>query len=281
MPQGGENKNMQPIIKWTGSKRSQAKNIISYFPNKIETYYEPFLGGGSVLLELLESKKIDIKNYIVSDINKDLINLWNIIKNEPEKLIEHYSILHKEFNNENFQQRKKYFNYIRDRYNLERDPRDFFFLTRTSINGLIRYNKIGNFNSSCHFTRPGIDPKKINKIILNVSGLIKDVHFLQQDYSEMDVQDADFIYLDPPYYTTKEASMYYGKLEEADFFNWLKTIYNNWALSYNGYSENNKNIHNIEKIYKRHILIESGVSSFRRLISQKTEIMHESLYLNF
>ena len=36
---------MQPVIKWTGSKRSQAGKIISFMPNKIDTYYEPFVGG--------------------------------------------------------------------------------------------------------------------------------------------------------------------------------------------------------------------------------------------
>ena len=49
---------MSNLIKWSGSKDSQAKSIINYFPKEIDCYYEPFLGGGSVFLELLES---DIK----------------------------------------------------------------------------------------------------------------------------------------------------------------------------------------------------------------------------
>ena len=64
----------QPVIKWSGSKRSQAKNIVSYFPREIDTYYEPFCGGCSVLRALLESD-IKVKNYVCSDINEGLIDL--------------------------------------------------------------------------------------------------------------------------------------------------------------------------------------------------------------
>ena len=45
----------QPVIKWTGSKRSQAGQIISLMPKEIDTYYEPFVGGGSVFIRLIEA----------------------------------------------------------------------------------------------------------------------------------------------------------------------------------------------------------------------------------
>lgn len=48
----------QPVIKWSGSKRSQTEEIIKYFPTEINTYYEPFCGGCSMLRALIES---DIK----------------------------------------------------------------------------------------------------------------------------------------------------------------------------------------------------------------------------
>ena len=79
----------QPVIKWTGSKRGQSEEIIKRFPKSIETYYEPFIGGGSVLFQLLHSD-ISVENYICSDINEDLINLWNMIKNNPNYLCEKY-----------------------------------------------------------------------------------------------------------------------------------------------------------------------------------------------
>ncbi len=70
---------MSNLIKWSGSKDSQAKNIISYFPKEINTYFEPFLGGGSIFLELLESD-IKVNTYYLSDINEELINIYGLIK---------------------------------------------------------------------------------------------------------------------------------------------------------------------------------------------------------
>ena len=68
----------KPIIKWTGSKRSQAKAILSYIPLEIDTYYEPFCGGFSVGYMLLR-QNWKIKHYVVSDICPYLIDLWNLI----------------------------------------------------------------------------------------------------------------------------------------------------------------------------------------------------------
>ena len=76
----------EPVIKWSGSKRSQAPEIIQYFPDEINTYFEPFLGGGSVFRALLESDK-KVKKYVLSDNNADLIQLWEIIANCPEETI--------------------------------------------------------------------------------------------------------------------------------------------------------------------------------------------------
>ena len=75
-------KMFQPLIKWSGSKRSQASEIIKYFPKEIDTYYEPFCGGCSVLRTLLESN-IKVNRYICSDLNTELIELWRLIKSNP------------------------------------------------------------------------------------------------------------------------------------------------------------------------------------------------------
>ena len=74
----------EPAIKWSGSKRSQAEKILEFFPKEIDTYYEPFCGGCSVLRRLLDSD-IKVKNYVCSDLNQDLINLWIEIKNHPHR----------------------------------------------------------------------------------------------------------------------------------------------------------------------------------------------------
>lgn len=58
------NDNYSPVIKWSGSKRSQAKDILEHFPKTIETYYEPFIGGGSILNALMHSD-IKVNRYCI------------------------------------------------------------------------------------------------------------------------------------------------------------------------------------------------------------------------
>jgi len=112
-----EKKSMfQPIIKWSGSKRSQAMSIISYFP-EYDTYYEPFLGGGSVLYALNPNKSV------ASDVCEPLIELWNIVKNEPqllfEKYSEHWSNLQREGH--------LYYYDVRKNFNQNKNGIDLFF----------------------------------------------------------------------------------------------------------------------------------------------------------
>src|SRR3989344_8188746 len=75
---------IQNFIKWSGSKRSQAKEIISYFPQEINTYYEPFLGSGAILGHLKPQKAV------CADINKPLMELWEKIKNDPKGVSQDY-----------------------------------------------------------------------------------------------------------------------------------------------------------------------------------------------
>ena len=150
--------NFQPVIKWSGSKRSQANEIIKYFPKNINTYYEPFVGGASMLRKLMDSSDvIKVNRYVCSDLNEGLINLWNKIKDNPKEVANHYEQLWNELNKDDDKERKKkYFSKIRERYNKEHNPLDFMFIMRTTTNGMPRYNSEGQFNNSFHVTRNGI-----------------------------------------------------------------------------------------------------------------------------
>ena len=81
----------EPVIKWSGSKRAVSENILKEFPKKIDTYYEPFCGSCSVLFQLLNSD-IEVKNYICSDINEDLIAFFNLLKDNPQKIYIEYKL---------------------------------------------------------------------------------------------------------------------------------------------------------------------------------------------
>jgi len=272
----------QPVIKWSGSKRSQAKEIVSYFPDNINTYYEPFIGGGSVMFELLNSDK-NFNSIICSDLNSDLINLWNMIKHSKEELAEGYEELWNELNKDNNIVRKKeLYYYIRERFNKERNPIDFMFINRTTTNGLIRYNKKGEFNNSFHFNRKGIEPKTLKKIIYQWSNKINefDVKFIVEDYQNIVPKQGDFVYCDPPYMKTK--GMYFGTIDYDKFFEWLKNLEALYCFSFDGkVGEEDLTAPVPQEVYKRHLYIKSGCSSFRRIKEQKIEYVYESLYLSY
>jgi DNA adenine methylase len=94
---------MKPIIKWVGGKTQIIDELYKYFPKKINNYYEPFIGGGSVflkLLEKLENKEIELSGEIyLSDLNKKLINLYNTIKNNKNEFIKKLKELKKNYVN--------------------------------------------------------------------------------------------------------------------------------------------------------------------------------------
>jgi len=96
-------KMLNPILKWVGGKSQILGKVFSYFPKTINNYYEPFVGGGSVFLELIkrvENGTIKITGSInVNDINTDLINLYTEIKDNPKRLIKHLKIYHNNYNN--------------------------------------------------------------------------------------------------------------------------------------------------------------------------------------
>ena len=271
----------QPVIKWSGSKRSQSEEIIKYFPKEINTYYEPFCGGCSVLFQLLHSD-IKVNNYVCSDKNKGLIDLWNLIKVNPKLVSNSYSIMWNELNiDDNKERKKQYFYMVRERYNNKHNPTDFMFIMRTTTNGMPRYNNNGDFNNSFHVTRNGILPNKLEKIIYQWSEVLNknNVEFINQEYNNIVTNKNDFVYLDPPYANTK--GMYYGTIDYNILWDWLKQQSCKYILSFDGKTNNEDMTQNVPtNIYSKHIYLNSGNSSFRRVIGKsKNTIVKESLYI--
>jgi DNA adenine methylase len=262
-----------PVIKWSGSKRLIAKEIISYFPNECDFYFDPFLGGASVL-EYLP------KNAFCCDINGSLIDFRNLVKNEPKKLSDSYR-----YNWTELQKDYTHFLKVRENYNKNKNGYDLLFLSRTCVNGLIRYNHQGNFNNSLHYSRKGTNPDKIEKAIFDVSNIIQDYTFFEGDYSEIlgKVTADSLIYLDPPYYNTK--SMYYGKIDYEPLWFFIRQAKDKGAkvaMSFDG-TTNNKDYKAIvpNDLFKRNILIKSGKSTFNKVIDKVQNEVYESLYLTW
>ena len=202
---------IRPFVKWAGGKGSLIPQLNNFYPYElkngiIERYIEPFVGGGAVLIDILQ--KYDIQEVYAFDINIDLINSYNVIKNNVEELIVNLKQMETEYLQLGQEERKSYFYNIRDEYNnyeLEENEQNiqraiqFIYLNRTCFNGLYRVNKNGKFNVPVgSYKNPTIcDEENLKKL----SQLIQNVQFQYGDYSRsMEyVTENTFVYFDPPY----------------------------------------------------------------------------------
>lgn len=267
---------VEPVIKWSGSKRQVAPQIGRLFPESSKRYFEPFVGSGAML------PFRNSNTGIAGDIISELIDLWNIIKNDPETIAMEYHQRWGQLQKEGYQ----IYYYIRDCFNKTRNPHDFLFLTRTCVNGLIRFNGNGDFNNSFHLSRPGINPTRLREVIFQWHYFIKEVTFCNTDYRTtlQDVTGNDFVFLDPPYggtrgrYTRDEFCLnsFYSELER------LNTIGARWVLTFDGVAGEREYSYEVpEELYKNKVLVKTGNSPFTKLMKTNIDAVYESVYLNF
>jgi DNA adenine methylase len=263
-----------PAIKWSGSKRSQVSTILSYIPS-FERYYEPFVGGASVAYSVTPEDGICGDNYA------PLIEFWQKVKENPDELADSYTKRWHQLQDEGYMT----FYHIRDRFNSAPKAEDLLFLSRTCVNGLIRFNKSGEFNNALHHTRKGINPETFRRVLQEWSERIQGITFVAGDYRDttQTITANDFVYLDPPYFNTK--SRYFGTIEYEPFLeylDWLNSKGVKYALSYDGCRGEKSYMVDLPKeLYKQHLLIKSGNASFRKVMDGQNEMVTESLYLNY
>lgn len=188
---------MQPIIKWAGGKRRFSRQIAELLGNDFNNYYEPFVGGAAILLYM------ESHNAHCSDINEELINLYNVVKTDPEGLITELRPYVNMNNSEN---------YLTIR-GLDRIPvlfntftpvqkaARFMYLNHTCFNGIWRVNRKGQNNVP--FGRY-VNPKILaEEEIREASRLFNEnnISFEVNDYKVVAnrAQAGDVVYFDPPY----------------------------------------------------------------------------------
>lgn len=212
-----------------------------------------------------------------------MISLWNEIKYNPIKVSEHYTKLWNELNIDDDKERKKqYFYMVRERFNKEKSPLDFMFIMRTTVNGMPRYNKSGEFNNPFHITRNGIVPETLLKIVLEWSELINknNVEFICCSYEDVKPKSKDFCYLDPPYANSK--GMYYGTINYNNLWEWISNLDCKYLLSFDGTSGEIDSTYKVPiNIYSKHEYLLNGNSGFKRTTGNSNDsIIYESLYIS-
>ncbi len=190
------NSSVAPFVKWAGGKRQLIPQIRERMPEKYANYYEPFVGGGAVIFDLLPA------NALINDINKALINTYRQICDIPENFIEAVDKLDKEMPKDG----KEYYYSLRERYNdkLMKSEYDlelaslFVFINKHCFNGLYRVNGKGLFNVPYNNSRrTSID----EEIIMKTSKYLKGVTIIDGDFEEAckNAKKGDFVFLDSPY----------------------------------------------------------------------------------
>ena len=189
----------KPFVKWAGGKRQIIDKLLKYAPEEFDTYYEPFVGGGAFLFELSP------KNAVINDYNKELMNVYECIKDSDK-----FDKMCKELNNHEANHSEEYYYQIR---NLDRDKNKFnkladykraartIYLNKACFNGLYRVNSKNEFNV------PFGKKSKVNTYEGQNLGIIcgylnyNNIKLLSTDFEEAvkDAKKGDFIYFDPPY----------------------------------------------------------------------------------
>lgn len=239
-----DNTKAGPCIKWVGGKTQIINTIMNNFPKVIRNYHEPFIGGGSVLIELLEG--IDNTSIVlngdifISDINAKLINVYNTIKTECDKLMEELNILIEQFQqakevkyaarykfssaNKTIQEiivegRKPLYYYFRELFNSAnttgvKQAALFIFLNKTCFRGLYREGKNGFNTPYGNYKNPTIYSTENLRRLSYLFNKYK-VTFTVSSFADLSIIPAtksnndgnvDFVYLDPPYYPISDAS---------------------------------------------------------------------------
>jgi DNA adenine methylase len=187
----------KPFVKWAGGKRQLIPELEKHLPEKFNSYFEPFLGGGALLFHLI-SKNQNLKGY-VSDLNSDLVLAYVTIRDNLDGLLKS---LQKHSDNY-FSDSKSYYYSVREsnpKSQIEKVSR-LLFLNRTCFNGLYRVNSKGKFNVPLgRYSNPNIVQKEnlesVNQFLNQNKIIIK-----CQDFSSTieRAKKGDFVYFDPPY----------------------------------------------------------------------------------
>ena len=226
---------MKPFLKWVGGKTQLLPHIEQVVPKDIDTYYEIFLGGGSVLFHILslrKQNKIQVNNLKAYDINATLIETYQLIQTHVQDLDEQFQTLVKTYQSiesmkgtrhpsteEDAKTSKESFYYwCRNQFNQETNKVKrcalFMFLNKTCFRGLYREGPNGFNVPFGHYKNPSFSS---SQELQKIHEFIQDVDFQVADFQKSLILPShdDFVYLDPPY--APETKTSFTKYHQLDF----------------------------------------------------------------
>jgi DNA adenine methylase len=204
----------QPFLKWAGGKSQLLVQYDEFFPNQMDRYFEPFLGGGAVFFHL--KRRFPRMVARLRDNNSELINAYIAVRDHPHELMHRLDEHLAAFNAD----RKRYYYLVRSQHHLpekevvERAAR-MIFLNKTCFNGLYRVNTQGEFNVPIGSHKNPALYDRDN--LLAAQWALRDAHLAAQDFRDTlkETRKGDFAYIDPPYHPLSPTASFTSYTKEA------------------------------------------------------------------
>ena len=187
----------EPFVKWAGGKRQLLERLESRMPETYNRYYEPFIGGGALLLD------VQPENAVINDTNGQLLNVYRQLKENPEAVIAAVNALDSEPCD------KERYLLVRKHYNTKIQARELdaecaalmIWINKHCFNGLYRVNSKGLFNVPYNNKVDGVSINEDN--LRNIGAYLQEhrIEIREGDFEKAceDVQAGDFVYFDSPY----------------------------------------------------------------------------------
>ena len=253
----------EQLLKWVGNKQRFAHEIASYFPYNFNSYFEPFLGSGAILITLSPVRAVG------SDSFKPLMEIWQALRDAPETLKHWYSKRWRAMMNGD---KVKVYEKIRAAYNANPNGADLLFLCRACYGGVVRFRQADGYMSTpCGIHKPML-PEAFSYRVDEWHRRTSGVRFINMEYEEAMsmAKKGDLIYCDPPY--SYSQAILYG----AQSFN-LKRLFEvidrcrsrgvYVALSIDGTKRSGNLMCDLpipERLFKREIFVNCGQSMLKR-----------------
>ena len=192
----------RPFLKWAGGKQHFLFNFADRMPDFEGTYVEPFLGSAAVFFKLM-SRKAHPGNARLGDVNKQLIECFLDVRDDPEGVYQRLELLQQGYDGS--RDRSEFYYKHRELYNATLPRPDaalFIFINRTCWNGLYRVNQAGRFNVPYGSPKTGVVIPSLEEL-LNASAALAQAHLRATTWQNTlaFAKPGDFVFMDPPYYS--------------------------------------------------------------------------------
>ena len=196
--------NLTPFVKWAGGKGQLTERLIERMPKEYNHYYEPFIGGGAMLLSLMP------QNALINDVNAQLVNVYRQLKNDAQAVVDAIKVY------ESIPCTKEIYYEMRDRFNQKIIANTLdaecaalmIWINKHCFNGLYRVNSKGLFNVPYNNNIKGKSCDSENLLGIGEYLRSNDVTILLGDFEAAceTVTKGDFVYFDSPYVPVSETA---------------------------------------------------------------------------